>query len=63
MIYVMRAPDDPYPDVLHRIITARIMGDEAAASRALTEIRFEPKAIQAGAGAFESGYFRDLRPR
>jgi 5-methylcytosine-specific restriction endonuclease McrA len=39
----MRAPDDPYPDTLHEIIKARIAGDEAAASKALAGIRFEPR--------------------
>ena len=34
MIQVMRAPDDPYPDTLHRIIDARIAGDEVTALKA-----------------------------
>ena len=43
MIQVMRAPDDPYPDTLHRIIDARIAGDEVTALKALAGIRFEPR--------------------
>jgi 5-methylcytosine-specific restriction endonuclease McrA len=43
MIQVMRAPNDPYPDTLHRIINARIAGDEVTASKALAAIRFEPR--------------------
>jgi len=40
----MRAPDDPYPEYLDRIIRYRIAGDEALALAALTEIRFEAAA-------------------
>lgn len=39
----MRAPDDPYPDTIDRIIKARIAGDEVTESKALAEIRFEPR--------------------
>jgi 5-methylcytosine-specific restriction endonuclease McrA len=38
----MRAPDDPYPDVLARVIRARIKGDDTAALTEITKIRFEP---------------------
>jgi len=37
----MRAPDDPYPDALARIIRARIADDETAALKALAEISFQ----------------------
>jgi len=40
----MRAPDDPYPESLNRIIRCRIAGDEVSALAALTEIRFEVAA-------------------
>jgi hypothetical protein len=36
----MRAPDDPYPDTLARVIHARIEGDDAAALSAMDKIRF-----------------------
>lgn len=36
----MRAPDDPYPDVLTRIIRARIDGEDATALIEMTKIRF-----------------------
>lgn len=38
----MRAPDDPYPDALARIIHARIEGDDATASAEIDKIRFVP---------------------
>jgi 5-methylcytosine-specific restriction endonuclease McrA len=38
----MRAPQDPYPDALARIINARIEGDQAAALAEMTQIRFLP---------------------
>jgi 5-methylcytosine-specific restriction endonuclease McrA len=38
----MRAPDDPYPDALARIINARIAGDEAAALAEMARHRFLP---------------------
>ena len=38
----MRAPDDPYPESLARIIRARIQGDEEAALAAVGEISFVP---------------------
>jgi 5-methylcytosine-specific restriction endonuclease McrA len=38
----MRAPGDPYPDVLARIINARIEGDEEAALAEMTRYHFLP---------------------
>jgi len=38
----MRAPEDPYPDALARIINARIEGDQAAALAEMNQIRFLP---------------------
>jgi len=38
----MRASDDPYPDVLERVILAPLSNDEAQAGRVLDEIPFEP---------------------
>jgi 5-methylcytosine-specific restriction endonuclease McrA len=38
----IRAPDDPYPDALARIIQARIDADDAAALIEMTKIRFVP---------------------
>jgi 5-methylcytosine-specific restriction endonuclease McrA len=42
MIEVMLGPTDPYPDVIARLIRARITGDENAASAALAEMPFIP---------------------
>lgn len=41
----MRAPNDPYPDSLDRIIRSRIRGDEEAALAAVTEICFVPPKL------------------
>jgi 5-methylcytosine-specific restriction endonuclease McrA len=38
----MRAPDDPYPDALARIIHARIEGHDAEALAEMNKIRFVP---------------------
>ena len=38
----MRAPDDPHPDALARIIHARIEGDEETALAEMTKFRFLP---------------------
>ncbi len=38
----MRAPDDPYPDALARIIRARIDGDDATSLIEMRKIRFAP---------------------
>jgi len=38
----MRAPQDPYPDALARIINARIERDQAAALAEMNQIRFLP---------------------
>jgi hypothetical protein len=38
----MLAPDDPYPDVLAQVISARLRGDPAAALTAITAIGFTP---------------------
>jgi hypothetical protein len=39
----MRTPDDTYPELLARIIQARIQGDEEAALAAVSEISFVPR--------------------
>lgn len=42
----MRAPSDPYPDSLARIIKARIQGDDEAAFAAVNEILFKPPDLK-----------------
>lgn len=56
MIGVMRAPDDPYPDTLRRIIGARIAGDEVTALKALSGDSLRTKATQTGTVAIKDGH-------